>query len=79
MMMFVSPIFYPSKALPEIIQWINSINPITLTIVATRNLVLKGMAPEINDTLIGWIISLVWLELCYRMFKLCETNFADEL
>ena len=79
MMMFLSPIFYPSSALPESFKWIGNLNPLTITIENTRAILLKGEMVSGEEWLINTILMALWCELCYRILNKSKKHFADEL
>ena len=78
-MMFLSPIFYPVSALPELVRdWI-FLNPLALIIEQTRNALLLGISPN----WIAWsVYALVSLMVCivgYLWFIKTRKGFADVL
>ena len=79
MMMFLSPIFYPSSALPESFKWVGNLNPLTITIENTRAILLKGELISGGEWLINTILMALWCELCYRVLDKSKKYFADEL
>ena len=79
MMMFLSPIFYPSSALPESFKWVGNLNPLTITIENTRAILLKGELVSGGEWLINTILMALWCELCYRVLDKSKKYFADEL
>ena len=50
-MMFLSPVFYPSSAIPENIRWLTNANPMRYMIMETRNILLSNCVPDI------WLLS----------------------
>ena len=78
-LMFMSPIFYPVKALPENFQAIVHLNPLTFVIEELRSVVLWGGSP----TLAGWMIyfaaSFAVASAGYWLFQKTRAGFADVL
>ena len=50
-MMFLSPVFYPTTAIPENVRWLTNANPIGYVIMETRNILLSNSEPDI------WLLS----------------------
>ena len=40
--MFLSPIFYPSEALPDKPRWLSQLNPLAYYIEKSRNIIIEG-------------------------------------
>ena len=78
-MMFLSPIFYPTKALPEAIRWMSSINPLGLAIEQTRLIIMEGSTPELKIILISVLVSITWCEGTFRILKYNQKTFGDLL
>ena len=78
-MLFLSPVFYPTDALPEKMRWLAQINPIAITIEHTRNVVLEGRLPSLH-VIVGMILlGLAWCELCYAILKNRQGQISDRL
>ncbi|AZD03675.1 ABC transporter permease [Pseudomonas chlororaphis] len=78
-LMFLSPIFYPISSLPEDYQVIMLINPLTLAIEQTRDVMMWGKAPD-------WLIwgkyllcSGFFFWICFAWFQKTRKGFADVL
>lgn len=78
-LMFLSPIFYPSTALPESLQSMLYWNPLTFVIEQARNVLIWGTWPDFGGLLIYSIVSLVVAWLGLLAFKSMRTGFADVL
>jgi homopolymeric O-antigen transport system permease protein len=74
--LFLSPVFYPSNALPEKYRWVFALNPLTGIIDAYRSS-LFGLA--INWTALGIsaLITMVLLVYAAYSFRRMEKTFAD--
>lgn len=78
-LLFVSPIFYPSDALPSRFAIITKLNPLAPVIEQIRAATINGQWPSLTFIAIGLVASLVLLELCYRIFAGAKRGFADIL
>ena len=78
-LMFMSPIFYPSEALPESIRWISAVNPLTYGIEQTRNVMIKGNMTPIENWIVHLGISLVICQGAYWLLKRTRKYFGDLL
>ncbi|MCX6050893.1 MAG: ABC transporter permease [Campylobacterales bacterium] len=77
MLMFLSPVFYPLSAIPQNLQWLFELNPVTLIIESCRGAFMYGVYPEWEKLGIYLICSLlVWL-LGYKVFNATRGGFAD--
>ena len=79
MMMFLSPIFYPSSALPDKMQWLASMNPLATVIEDTRSVIILGNMPSASKLLIEIFISVLWCQLCFNILKKSQKSLADIL
>ncbi|XOB92487.1 ABC transporter permease [Pseudomonadota bacterium 24LQ007] len=78
-MLFLSPVFYPASALPEKVQLIMSLNPLTTIIEASRCVLIKQEWPDWNELLIYFVVSVSLFGLGYLFFKKTKSGFADVL
>ena len=78
-LMFLSPIFYPSSALPEKIKWIAEINPIGITIEETRKALLEGEYHNGKFLILSIIISMLMCEAVFRFMKGRQSDLGDLL
>lgn len=77
MLMFLTPVFYPSAALPPTFSWINDVNPIAWCVEAAKDLLFWGRPFEWSEygvillgaTLVAWF--------GYAFFMLSKRGFAD--
>jgi len=78
-LMFLSPVFYPASNLHEPYRdWIE-LNPLTLMIEQTRQLVLFGQQPDWHALGIYTLVSLAVLFFGYVWFQRTRDGFADVL
>jgi lipopolysaccharide transport system permease protein len=78
-LLFLSPLFYPSSALPASLQWIVVINPIASAIEQTRNVLVFGRPPDWLPLVIYLLIGLAVMWLGYAWFQKTRRGFADVL
>lgn len=79
MLMFLSPIFYPASALPKSYQQIIYLNPITLVVETTRDILYWGKMPNFTMLGIYWIATAVIAWLGFSWFQKTRKGFADVL
>lgn len=79
MLMFLSPVFYPVSALPEILQSGIYLNPLTLPIEAARAWLMGGEAPSWQAWAAYWAIALAVLAAGWTFFQATRRGFADVL
>lgn len=78
-LMFLSPVFYPASALPERFRGIFNLNPLTLIIEQSRDVVLNGIAPNLTALGLYLVMSVVVCLVGHRMFSYMKRGFADVL
>lgn len=78
-MMFLSPIFYPVTALPEAYQTILMLNPLTLIIEQTREVLIWGGEVNWISLAMYYGVSVVASLLGYIWFQKTRKGFADVL
>lgn len=78
-LLFLAPVFYPTTNLPAEYQfWIN-LNPITIPIEATRQVILFGQLPSWNALGIYTLVALLISWLGFYWFQKTRKGFADVL
>lgn len=78
-MMFLSPIFYPTSALPESYRHILYLNPLTPVIEMTRDILYWGKQPDFTMLSNYWLIAGVIAWLGFAWFQKSRKGFADVL
>jgi lipopolysaccharide transport system permease protein len=76
-LMFLSPIFYPTSALPEFYQHIIYINPLTSVIELTRDVLYWGVLPNFQILIIFSFTTAIISWLGFAWFQKTRTGFAD--
>ncbi|MGE0882721.1 MAG: ABC transporter permease [Blastocatellales bacterium] len=75
--MFVSPVIYPTRILPEGYRWLLLINPLTGLIENFRIAVLGGQRIEWKSLAGSAVITLLLMMYSANVFRRMERNFAD--
>ncbi|PYC25618.1 sugar ABC transporter permease [Aquipseudomonas alcaligenes] len=78
-LMFISPVFYPVTALPELYRNIMYLNPLAVIIEQTRNVLFWGCAPDFLVLGVYWAITLFIAWLGFFWFQKTRRGFADVL
>nr|WP_298249723.1 ABC transporter permease [uncultured Halomonas sp.] len=79
LLLFLSPIFFPLERLPELLQNMLLLNPLTVIVENARNVLLWGEMPQWSALLIYTLVSLLVAWLGYSIFRLLRKGFADVL
>jgi lipopolysaccharide transport system permease protein len=78
-LMFLSPIFYPTTALPESMQSLLYWNPLTFVIEQSRNVLIWGTLPDFGGLAVYSLTSLCVAWVGLLAFKGMRSGFADVL
>jgi lipopolysaccharide transport system permease protein len=79
MLMFLSPVFFPTSALPSRWQAVLNLNPLAQVIEQTRRVAVEGLHPSYSYLFLGTLLSAVACELSFRIFQKSKRAFADVL
>ncbi len=77
--MYFTPVVYPLSQVPEKLQGILSINPMTPVITAYRDILYFKTAPQLETLLSGLILGLLVLVVGWLVFGKLQKGFAEEL
>jgi lipopolysaccharide transport system permease protein len=77
LIMFLSPVFYAAKSLPESFQGWMRMNPLSLMIESSRQTLLQGVWPDWQALLLYTAMSLSTAFLGAAFFHLTRKGFAD--
>lgn len=77
MFLFLSPVLYPLSILPEKIQTIAMLNPLSFIIEQLREVALNGNMLDWQGYFIYLVVSLLFLSLGYAIFQGTRKGFAD--
>ena len=75
--LFATPVIYPLSAVPERFHTLYMLNPMVGIIESFRQVMLKGVAPEMGPLLFTAVIAIVLLVISYLYFKWVEATMAD--
>ncbi|ENL0635727.1 TPA: ABC transporter permease [Klebsiella pneumoniae] len=76
-LMFLSPIFFPTSALPESVKPLLSLNPLAQFIEQARDVMYWGRPPEITQYFVGLTINIVIAWAGFLWFQKTRKGFAD--
>lgn len=79
LLLFLSPVFYSTSALPERFQAFLFLNPLSYVVEASRALVIYGKLPSIGLWLIYSLVAIVIASLGHLFFRKVRPGFADVL
>ena len=77
--MFLSAVFYPVEALPEMAGRLVLLNPLALSIEIVRKLTVKGEMPSIPAIVVSIVIAVMFAEASLRIFLKAKRGFSDVL
>lgn len=78
-LIFLSPVFYPISIIPEKMQIIYKINPLTGVIENARRILIQGQLPNWNQLLVSTGIGIFLAFAGYIWFRKLRGGFADVL
>ncbi|WP_287810381.1 ABC transporter permease [Pseudomonas sp.] len=78
-MLFLSPVFFPTHSLPEKYQSIILVNPLTFIIEQMREILVWGRMPDFIGLGIYMVIALVVAAIGFAWFQKTRSGFADVL
>lgn len=76
-LMFLSPIFYPMTSVPEIYRPYFMANPLTLTVVQVRDVLVWNKAPDWSLLAYATLITIAFAWLGFLVFQKTRKGFAD--
>ena len=76
-LLFLTPIFYPISAVPENMRHWLYINPLTVFVEYTRDVMVWGKVPSWNGLAVNYVIAMVVAGLGYWWFNKTRKGFAD--
>jgi lipopolysaccharide transport system permease protein len=79
MFMFLTPIFYPLSAIPEMYRGMLYLNPLTLIVEQARDLLIFGKGMDWGQFGLLTLISAVIAWLGFAWFQKTRKGFADVL
>jgi lipopolysaccharide transport system permease protein len=79
MLLFLSPVLYPARALPGFLSNVLWLNPLTVPIENLRRLTIEGLPPDWHALALYTAAGLVFAFFAYRLFERLRPAFADEV
>jgi lipopolysaccharide transport system permease protein len=79
LLMFLTPIFYPSSAIPESLNFAFGLNPIAWAVEIFRAILIDKRLPDLYPFLMHSVISLISVWAALRLFQRISKGFADVL
>jgi len=76
-LMFLSPVFYPLSAVPQKVHFLFHLNPLTLIIEQSREVLMYNNPPNFTSLGIYLLVSILTYMLGHKVFKLTRKGFAD--
>lgn len=77
--MYLTPVMYPETMVPESLQWILKINPMTSVIVAYRDILYNKQIPQLETLLQAVIVGAVFCVLGHFVFCKLQKGFVEEM
>lgn len=77
--MYMTPILYSIEMVPEELQGIFSLNPMTSIIVAYRDILYYKQVPNVSTLLQACVLGMLALGIGILVFEKLKRNFAEEL
>lgn len=78
-LLFLSPIFFPLDALPPLLQKLMFLNPLTIIIENSRNVLLWGEMPNWWELILYSVVALAVCLIGFVGFQALRKGFADVL
>ncbi|WP_251006587.1 ABC transporter permease [Stenotrophomonas sp. ISL-67] len=79
MLLFLSPIFFPAKAMPEAVKGIIHLNPLVTPIEQLRLVTIQNSPPDLTALLPHFTLSVIAALLSYALFRRLSRGFSDVL
>lgn len=79
LLLFVSPIFFPSSAYPERWRGVLELNPLVWMIEEMRSIIIQGAWPKPLPLVVAMVSAIATTYFCYQFFKKARRGFADVL
>ena len=76
-MLFLTPVFYPTSALPQKIQFLGYFNPLGYVVEDVRRIILWGYQPNWSWLGFGLLLGIVSALIGYLWFQKTRSGFAD--
>ena len=77
--MYMTPVLYPETLVPERFQKLYHLNPMTSIITAYRDVLYRGVVPQLSTLLEAVILGILFLAVGLLTFSKLKKGFAEEL
>lgn len=77
LLMFTTPVIYPTSMVPEHLRRFFLLNPMAVVVDGVRRVVLHGEPPEFGPLILSTVLVGLFVGLAYGYFKRVEVKFAD--
>jgi len=78
-LMFVSPVFFPSTMIPETFRTVLYVNPLTIPIEWVRSVFFGFDPPSVTASVVYMIFAVAFAHFGFRVFQNLRREFADLL
>jgi lipopolysaccharide transport system permease protein len=79
LLLFVSPVLYPTSALPPFLTNLLWLNPLTVPIENMRQLIIKGVPPDWAVLIAYTAVGMLFAVAAHRLFERVRPAFSDEV
>jgi lipopolysaccharide transport system permease protein len=79
LLLFVSPVLYPTSALPPFLTNLLWLNPLTVPIENMRQLIIKGVPPDWMVLIAYTAVGMLFAVAAHRLFERVRPAFSDEV
>jgi lipopolysaccharide transport system permease protein len=77
--MFLTPVFYPARAVPEPFRTLIELNPLTPAIESCRDVLIWGAAPDFHSLAVSAVTAVLMFAGGFAWFQRTKRGFADVL
>lgn len=78
-LMFLSPLFYPMSSIPDAYRSLLYLNPLTVPIELTHDVLFFSKPPELLSLGVYWSVTMIFAWLGFAWFQATRKGFADVL
>ncbi len=77
--MYFSPVMYSNDMIPQELEKVFNINPMSHILTAYRDILYYGTVPKLGSLIPAAVIGVLFMVVGYYVFSLLEKHFAEEL
>jgi lipopolysaccharide transport system permease protein len=78
-LMFLSPLFYPVSAVPDVLRSTIYLNPLTFVLETSRNAIFLNQWPDWRGVVVYYLVAVAVMWLGWTWFEKTRKGFADVL